>query len=218
MRRWVLVMAVLLGPAPAEARSSSELREALRTHAAKRRTWRNTLREKADPVGGTVVYHQIRERSHQHKWKLAVTKPGERIPALRRWFAAGRYPGLWTLDEPDGWYGEHFSDPVSLRLAPGTILFDADIPAHREVYRQWLDSEKELRLGRDFEDPMATVTEAKSGVTLARKAPLIHAPQHERFLREMGIAGVAWYDVYGRRCVVLFNPFAVTEVHFPESP
>jgi hypothetical protein len=221
MHRFALLAALaalLASPAGrAQTPSRAELRAAVRERQSLRASWRQALvRTATDKLGESPqLYHQIREPAHRAAWKAQLG--GDKRPSLAavsRWMGSGSYPGIWTIEDSSGWYASSMGKPIRLSLRPEMILYDGDLPEHRRVYDEWLANEKKLR-GPSPRNLFDSVTDGQ-GVPLSRRASIVSAPAHERFYRELGIAGVAYYDTYGRKCIVLLNPAAIRQVTFPD--
>jgi hypothetical protein len=215
----LLLFLLLLGaaPVPATATPGKVLdRAALRERADLRRTWRQTLLRTAERLpDDAVLYHQIRVPDHRAFWKERLGSGKPRLSTLRSWIGSGSYPGLWTIEEPAGWYGSGSAGkPIQIALRRGMLIFDQDNPEHRRVYEEWLSNERKLR-GPHPRNAFDTM-KSSDGVPLSRRASIVHAPTYERFYRELGVLGVAHYDTYGRKCIIILNPSSIREVRFPD--
>ncbi len=212
-RSLLVVAALLASSGSAWAERPSPIRAAVAERRALRRVWSEALRQTAPAVGDAVVYHQVTDPHHRQHWTHRLAQ--EPLPSvLKDWIPRGRYPGIWTLKDPAGWYGNDLGgQPFRIRLKPGMILFDPDDPKHQEVYAAWKKNDLVLR-GPQAENRFAQLP-ASGGWPLSTKAAWVRAPSEERFYRELGIAGVAHYDTYGRECLVLLNPGAIAAVEAP---
>jgi len=221
---WCLLLVLLSLPRTGWAQKL-QLTPAVRAAVAERQglrlKWRQALvRAAKDRLGDSpVLFHQIRVPEHRAAWKARLAKSSGRpaLKDLRSWLGAGSYPGLWTIEgESAGWYGSGGAGkPVQIALRPGLVLFDEDIPEHRRVYEDWLSNERKLR-GANPPNVFDSIKDSH-GVPLSRSAGIIHAPTHERFYRELGVAGIAYHDYStGRKCVILLNPSAIRKVTFPD--
>jgi hypothetical protein len=130
---------------------------------------------------------------------------------LGKWMAAGSYPGLWTMEGDGAWYGAHGGKPVKIKLRQGALFVDLEDPGQKRVYEKW---KHQARAGQNDPGDLFQRLKDASGTPMARKVPGIRAPAKGRFLQELNIAGVVWYDTYGRRCPVLLNPEAIESVSF----
>ncbi|MCA9664621.1 MAG: hypothetical protein KC503_03505 [Myxococcales bacterium] len=200
----------------ASSTSTVSSRQRTRTRSRLRRpAFAQRLRRQLVKAGASVVkrnevfYHQIKDGEHRTQWAHAHAQQG--LAMLGKWLSAGGYPGLWTSDEARGWYGQHGGRPVEIRLKPGALFIDLEYPAQKAIYEAWKrERAQQPAKGADI----FQLLKDKKGVELARKVAGIRAPKEGQFLQDLGIAGVLWYDTYGRRCPVVLNPAAVESVRF----
>jgi hypothetical protein len=214
MRALFATLIALLGAARADANID---RAAIKAHQVARAALRARLHAASGPaehVDG-ALYHQIRDAKAQGEWTAKVNDHGTSVRrTLTRWIPTGAYPGLWTVEDSEGFYGGTGGTPFELKIKPGAILFDADKPEHRAVYEEWVKLDAKTR-GADAENRFDTMKSA-DGRPLSLRVAGVRAPAHERFYREMGVAGVGyWHDAYGQRSVVVLNANAVESVKAP---
>jgi hypothetical protein len=160
----------------------------------------------------SVYSHQIKAPEHRAHWEAQYRRHGNSM--LGKWIGAGRYPGIWTLEgksSTSNWYGKTGGKPVKFKLKNNALFIDLDEPTQRAVYDKWKQCS-----GANAGDPKDMFQRIKDaqGYPLSKKIPGIRAPSHGRFLEELNIAGLVWYDTYGRRCPVLLNPGAIKSVQF----
>jgi hypothetical protein len=194
----------------APSAGAAPLRAAVRVRIQEREAWRKALRASGETLGADkILYHQFRDPARLEDLRAALTVPGGRSTALRRWVTAGEYPGIWTLEDPAGWFGERHGQALAIHVKD-MVLYDADRPEHRKIYEAWRAHDAELR-GAGAENRFAAAKDAR-GVSMAARLAGVHAPPEERFYRELGIAGVAHWDAYGRKCIILLNARAIEKV------
>src|SRR5262249_17069884 len=134
------------------------------------------------------LYHQFRDPAHLAKWQAALAVGQTKLKTLETWVSTGRYPGLWTVTDPNGWFAGEKA--IQLKPRKGFVLFDPDIPEHQKVYAEWRALNDRVRPGAP--NRFAALKGA-DGTSLSQKVAGVRAPDDERFYREMGIAGVAHY-------------------------
>jgi hypothetical protein len=216
MRALFVVLVAWSGVAYADGKID---RAAIKAHQAERAALRARLEAASGPeehVKGTL-FHQIREPAAQAEWAAKVNDPKTSLRrTLKSWIPMGGYPGIWTVEDGDGFYRGTAGKPFEVKIKPGAILFDADKPEHRAVYEEWVKLDARTR-GPNAENRFDAMKSA-DGRPLSKRVSAVHAPTHERFYREMNIAGVGyWHDSYGQRSVVVLNPNAVESVKAPSE-
>ena len=215
MHRILLIMLTLLVAVPAPAQGQSRRRRLPAPTASLRQpAYVPALRAELERAGAervkTEVYsHQIKSQQHRSHWAKQYRSRGHSM--LGKWLGSGRYPGIWTLEGKQSWYGNHGGKPVEIKLKKNALFVDLDVPAQRRVYEKW--QQKSGASATDACDMFQRIKD-NQGTPLAKKVPGIKAPKHGRFLEELNIAGLVWYDTYGRRCPVLLNPNAIESVRF----
>lgn len=208
-----LVVALLFAlVAPAHAGVD---RAVIRAHQAERARLRAQLHAASGPNehAAPVLYHQVRDKVAQAELVAEVEK-GVTHKMLSAWIPRGGYPGIWTVEDAEGFFRTTAGRPFELRLKEGSVLFDPDKSEHRAVYEAWkkLDEKTRGPGARNRFDEM----KGADGRALSTRVGGVHAPSHERFYKEMGIAGVGWWlDAYGQRSVIVLNPHAVASVKVP---
>lgn len=212
MQRILLILLALLVAAPVQAQPAG--RQPASTTRRPLRAYIPALRAELERAGAervkTGVYsHQIKSLEHRAHWASQYRRQGRSM--LAKWLGAGRYPGLWTLEGKKSWYGDHGGRPVEIKLKKNALFVDLDVPAQKRVYEKW--QQQSGASAADACDMFQRIKD-RQGTPLAKKVPGIRAPQHGRFLEELNIAGLVWYDTYGRRCPVLLNPNAIESVKF----
>lgn len=163
--------------------------------------------EKVAP--GAIYSHQIKSPEHRRQWATQYRQKGASM--LGKWLAAGSYPGIWTMEGSGAWYGDHGGKPVQIKLRQGALFVDLEDPGQKRIYEKW---QQQSRVKENDPGDLFQRLKDAGGTPLAKKVPGIRAPTKGRFLQELNIAGVVWYDTYGRRCPVLLNPDAIESVSF----
>jgi hypothetical protein len=161
---------------------------------------RTLVQTKSERARGDCLYHQMRPE-HLTVWRRAVRWQG--VSALRRWLCAGEYPGLWTVDKPEGFLPEskHHAAPIRFSLKPGQVFFpgglglacQACVPqALLDLYDQW----RALQPNPD---------------RWALRFEIRDLPRYAQFFRDLGLAGISTVS----NTFILFNPDAVSAIEFP---
>ncbi|MEO6951354.1 MAG: hypothetical protein ABI321_06035 [Polyangia bacterium] len=209
MRALLIVSLVILAVAPARAFDRTVVRE----HQTERARLRARLHAASGPQEHVTgpLYHQVQGAGAREALVTELAATGTTHKMLAGWIPRGGYPGIWTVEDADGFFRGAASKPFELRIKAGSVLFDNDLPEHRAVYEEWktLDAKTRGPQARNRFDEMKSV----DGRSLSTRVGGVHAPSHERFYKEMGIAGVGWWhDAYGQRSVIVLNPAAIESV------